>query len=159
MLANQLVIASCCIALMMMACGEDGGPKPVEQSSSGAAATAPDDEEQADDEEQGDPEPSAPEPDEIGLSCAVKELLAARCQGCHAADAKNGTPLLTRDDLLAEAKKDPTVKVIERVLVRVTAADKPMPPAGKGEPLTADEVATLRAWFEQGAPAGRCDGP
>jgi hypothetical protein len=36
---------------------------------------------------------------------------------------------------------------------RVTAPDEGerMPPAGKGQPLTANQLATLKAWIEQGA--------
>lgn len=161
MLANHLVIASCCIALLA-ACDDGGGPQRVEQSSSATATPAADDGERAKDEPREDEEaagePSSEQPDEVGLPCDVKQLLAERCQGCHAADAKNGTPLMNRENLLAAAKKDATMKVIERVLLRVVASEKPMPPLGKGEPLTAAEVATLRAWFEQGATAGRCDG-
>jgi hypothetical protein len=166
MLANRLVLASCSIALMMLACDDGGEPDraqgslPIEAAPDSRNESETDGEPPAaEDDEEPPVTPESEEPDEIGLSCAVKELLVARCQGCHAADAKNGTPLLTRDNLLAEAKKDPTAKVIERVLLRVTATDKPMPPVGKGEPLSADEVSTLRSWFEQGALAGRCDGP
>jgi hypothetical protein len=49
--------------------------------------------------------------------------------------------------------------VIERGLLRATASEKPMPPLGKGEPLTQDERVLLRGWLEQGAQAGRCDAP
>ena len=159
MLASRTVIASLSLALLMLACDDGGEPDRAQGSSPIEANPASDDQPP---EEEDAAEPLAPEPeppDEIGLPCAVKTLLAARCQGCHGLDAKNGTPLLTREHLLAESKKDATVTVIERALLRVTASEKPMPPVGKGEPLMADELATLRTWFEQGKQAGRCDGP
>ena len=159
MLASRWVIASLSSALLMLACDDGGEPNRAQGSLPIEANPSSDDEPP---EEEDDAEPAAPEPeppDEIGLPCELKTLLATRCQGCHGLDAKNGTPLLTREHLLAESKKDASAKVIERALLRATASDKPMPPVGKGEPLTADELAILRTWLEQGTQAGRCDSP
>jgi mono/diheme cytochrome c family protein len=162
---NRSMAASYGITLLMFAC--DGGGGPMRAVSNSEVQTSPPDSESLDNEEVDEeaeddaretvPEPEAEEPDAIGLPCDVKAVFLARCQGCHGVDAKNGTPLLTRDNLIALSKKDPTMTVIERVLLRVTAVDKPMPPVGKGEPLTEDELATLRNWSELGSQAARCD--
>lgn len=165
MSTNRVVFASYGIALLMLACNAGGAPDRAEAISAVDTSPAPDSPEQADGDEQavdGDEAPATPEPvqpDAVGLPCTLKALLATRCQGCHAADAKNGTPLLTRDNLLAVSKKDATMKVIERALLRATATEKPMPPVGKGEPLTQDELSILRDWLEQGTQAERCDEP
>jgi mono/diheme cytochrome c family protein len=96
-------------------------------------------------------------PDAVGLPCNVKEFLAMNCQRCHGADAKNGTPLLTRDHLLEMAKKDPNAMVVERMLLRMSASEKPMPPVGKGDPVSAGNLEMFTAWVDEGLPAGHCD--
>jgi mono/diheme cytochrome c family protein len=155
------------ITLLMMAC--DGGAGPMRAENTSAVETSEPDGTpmeseggpEAEEETVAEPaqaEPAAPEePDAIGLPCEVKRVLWTRCQGCHGVDAKNGTPLLSRDNLMAISKKDPMLTVIERALMRTTAVDKPMPPTGKGDPLTAEELFALNDWLEHGAQAGRCD--
>ena len=104
---------------------------------------------------QEEPEPELP--DEIGLPCDVKAFLAKNCQGCHGAEAKNGTPLLTRDNLLTASKKDPMRKVAERMALRMSDKEKPMPPMGKGEPVASADLEMFLAWLDSSMPAGRCD--
>ena len=92
----------------------------------------------------------------------VKPILAARCYGCHGAiRQKAGLRLDTADFIRRGGDGGPAVepgKSGESLLIdRVTAADGPdrMPPESEGEPLGAAEVATLRAWIDQGAEAPR----
>jgi mono/diheme cytochrome c family protein len=96
-------------------------------------------------------------PVESQLPCDVEEVLATHCQKCHGATAKNGVPLLTRDNLLKASPKYPTDSVITRVLVRSAAVEMPMPPVGKGEPLTEEDRAVLEAWVNAQSPAGNCE--
>jgi mono/diheme cytochrome c family protein len=100
---------------------------------------------------------AAVEPVPSQLPCAVEEVLATHCQKCHGATAKNGVPLLTRDNLLKASPKYPTDSVITRVLVRSAATDMPMPPVGKGEPLTEADRAVLENWVNQESPIGTCE--
>ena len=157
--------ASYGITLLMVACGSGDGPmravdeSAVQTSQPDSDSSGDTESEESTEKEAAEPDEPAPEePDAVGLPCGLKSLLSTRCQGCHGVDAKNGTPLLTRDNLLSPSKKDPTLTVIERALLRTTAVDKPMPPAGKGDPLNEEELHVLRDWFEHGAEAARCDG-
>jgi mono/diheme cytochrome c family protein len=90
------------------------------------------------------------------LPCAIEKLLKTRCQGCHSAQAKNGTPLMNFENLMAPAKVDPNQTVFERVLARMESAERPMPPMGKGMPVTTEELAQFRAWIDQGTPGDGC---
>jgi mono/diheme cytochrome c family protein len=86
----------------------------------------------------------------------VKPLLEGRCAKCHAIDKPKGKfSLRTREDALKSGESAPNIiagdsaksKLIHYVggIVEETV----MPP--KGQPLTRDEVARLRAWIDQGA--------
>jgi mono/diheme cytochrome c family protein len=84
--------------------------------------------------------------DRIDFAHDVLPLIKARCAECHTdGKSKGGMSLDTREALFKSKKID---KIIDRVTS--TDADERMPP--KGPPLTAKEVATLKAWIEQGTP-------
>lgn len=165
MFMHRSVVVSCGIALLLSACDQGGGPMRAESSSPARAAPpdeesledTPDDEEGEDSDAGEPPTPASEEPDALGLPCDVKAVFAGHCQGCHTADAKNGTPLMTRDDLLAASRKEPGMTVLERALARATASDKPMPPVGKGMALSEEQLSVIRAWADDGSQAGRCD--
>jgi hypothetical protein len=91
-----------------------------------------------------------------GLPCEINALLK-RCQGCHSAQAKNGTSLITHANLMAPSKSDNSVAVWSKALERMASSEKPMPPMGRGQPVTEEELATFEAWVNDGAPAERCD--
>ena len=93
-----------------------------------------------------------------GLPCDVEKVLAAGCQSCHAASPIYGAPmpLVTRADLLAPAKTDPSKKVYELVGARIHDDAKPMPQAPNPRLSTAD-TATLDAWIAAGAPESTVD--
>jgi hypothetical protein len=92
----------------------------------------------------------------------VLPILASKCYPCHGpdeAERKGGLRLDLRDALFAELPSgahavDQEQPEKSALLYRVTTddADDRMPPASFPKPLTADEVVTLRAWVEQGAP-------
>ena len=88
----------------------------------------------------------APAADKIDFAHDVLPLLKARCAECHTnGKSKGGMSLDTRESLLKSKKAD---KIIGRVTS--TDIDERMPP--KGAALTAKEVATLKAWIDQGVP-------
>jgi uncharacterized membrane protein len=92
-----------------------------------------------------------------GLPCEIEGLLKMRCQGCHNANAKNGVPLMTHQHLMAPSKVDANVAVWKRAIERMASSERPMPPMGKGQPITEEELAMFEAWVEQGMPAERCE--
>jgi mono/diheme cytochrome c family protein len=152
------------LVLLAAACG-DGEPAapsvpmmfdtPVQAADGGAPDEDQGNDEDAHSDEGGDDKQE--ENDPVALPCDVKEFLARNCQRCHGADAKNGTPLLTRDNLLAVAKRDAAVMVADRVLLRVAETEKPMPPAGKGERVSQKDLEMFTAWVDQGLQPGQCD--
>jgi hypothetical protein len=93
----------------------------------------------------------------IDFARDVEPLLAARCFPCHAAEEhKGGLRLDTRASLLKGGDGGPAIEVgdgaASYLIEKVSGEDpSPMPPKGKGEPLTEAEVARLRAWIDQGA--------
>lgn len=92
----------------------------------------------------------------------ARPLLVKHCFACHGSDKQRGGLRLDRTaDALRGGDNGPAIvlkKAGESLLIkRVTEIDpdKRMPP--KGNPLTASEIATLRAWIDQGEP-GKDDG-
>jgi hypothetical protein len=87
------------------------------------------------------------------LPCDVADVLARRCQSCHARAPLAGVPmaLVSWEDLHAPAVTRPELYVRELAAMRVHDADNPMPP---NTPLPAAELATLDAWFDAGAERG-----
>jgi hypothetical protein len=88
----------------------------------------------------------------------VKPLLAGRCYACHGALKQEAGLRLDTAELVRKGSDSGPVakpgKSAESSLIeRVTHADPEvrMPPEGEGAPLTAGEVALLRAWIDAGA--------
>jgi hypothetical protein len=85
----------------------------------------------------------------------IAPILKDRCGKCHTNGTyKGGFSIETRAAML---KSEAVVagNSAESELVERLTSDDPefrMPPQGKGEPLTAAEVARLRAWIDQGLP-------
>ena len=90
----------------------------------------------------------------------IRPLLAARCFSCHGSFQRKAGLRLDTVALMAAggesggaiARGDPDASLI---LARVADPDPAsrMPPEGEGEPLTADQIAALRAWIAAGCPA------
>ena len=89
----------------------------------------------------------------------IKPILEANCVRCHGeARQKSDFRLDTRAGLLRGGEENDKVIVEghsdKSPLVRMAAGlveDLQMPPKGKGEPLTARQIALLRAWIDRGA--------
>jgi hypothetical protein len=89
----------------------------------------------------------------------IRPILSSRCFKCHGPDLKKGgLNLQDRESALKELKsghvaivpgKSDDSELMERVGTTLEA--ERMPPKGKAAPLTKKEIATLRAWIDQGA--------
>ena len=87
----------------------------------------------------------------------IQPILESSCLRCHGAvKPKGGFRLDTRDAALRGGTSGSAIlpgRSAESRLIHAVArldVDTQMPPAGKGEPLTAEQVGKLRAWIDQG---------
>ena len=96
---------------------------------------------------------SAATPD---MAKEVRPILAKRCLNCHGPDAKK-----RKGDLRLDTKEglmDPEVvtpgRASESGLIQHILSKDPeetMPPPGKGDPVTPEELKVLQAWIDGGA--------
>jgi Planctomycete cytochrome C len=96
---------------------------------------------------------------QIDFARDIKPILDVSCIRCHGPEKpKSGFRLDNRaaalkggeggvDILPGSSAKSPLIHYSSRLVPEME-----MPPEGKGEPLTRDQVALLRAWIDQGAP-------
>lgn len=101
-----------------------------------------------------------PPADKKGVTYAkdIKPILEKSCFGCHGPEKQKGK--LRFDSLEASLKGSENGKVIEpgkseksRVVISVARLDldSAMPPEGKADPLTKEQISLIRAWIDQGA--------
>lgn len=101
-----------------------------------------------------------PASDKKGLSYAkdIKPLFEKSCFKCHGAEKQKGK--LRLDSLDAALKGGENGKSItpgdsaKSTLVHSIARlneDEAMPPEGKADPLTKEQIGVVRAWIDQGA--------
>src|SRR5215831_19314504 len=81
-------------------------------------------------------------------------VLEKRCLNCHGAAQTSGLDLRQRDGILKGGKRGPAImpgNAAQSLLYQAVSrqGDLQMPPA---QPLAADEIATIRAWIDAGAP-------
>ena len=85
----------------------------------------------------------------------VAPLLSQRCVGCHHGDKpKGGLDLSTRAGMLKGGDKGATIvpgKAGESLLIRMVTGKKPQMPKQADEPLSAQQVADLSKWIDDGA--------
>ncbi|HET9318751.1 MAG TPA: DUF1549 domain-containing protein, partial [Bryobacteraceae bacterium] len=100
--------------------------------------------------------PAYSQPAKIDFSRDVQPIFASRCQGCHGAQQQMAGLRLDSGDAILKGASDgvviqPGKSAESKLIERVTSSKKGfgMPPVG--EPLTADQIATLRTWIDQGA--------
>jgi mono/diheme cytochrome c family protein len=88
----------------------------------------------------------------------IQPLFEKACAKCHGPEKQKGR--LRLDSLSAALKGGENGKCVEpgesakSPLVHAVARlneDEAMPPGGKGEPLTKEQVGLIRAWIDQGA--------
>ncbi len=88
----------------------------------------------------------------------VRPIFETSCIKCHGAERpKSRFSLVTRESVIKGGEQGEAVKVNDSSAsplihsVARAVADMEMPPEGKGEPLTSQQVGILRAWIDQGA--------
>ncbi len=88
-----------------------------------------------------------------GLPCDVEALVEAACQGCHLNPPAHGAvmPLMSYADFVAPAVSDPTKKVYQLVIGRMSSTTKPMPPSPYA-PSTSSMVSIMQNWINSGLP-------
>lgn len=90
----------------------------------------------------------------------IKPIFEKSCLKCHGPEKQKGK--LRLDSLEAVLKGGGHGKVVvagksaeSRLVLSVAGlaekADENMPPEGKGDPLTKEQIALIRAWIDQGA--------
>ena len=89
----------------------------------------------------------------------IKPLFEKSCVKCHGAEKQKAK--LRLDSLEAALKggengpdilpKDSAKSPLVHFVARIGDEDDFMPPKGKGEPWSKDDVGLLRAWIDQGA--------
>ena len=113
------------------------------------------------------PAPDSTPPQPLAIyTASIRPLLNERCVSCHGGLTQKAGLRLDTATLLIEGgesggaitKGDPDRSL---VIARVSDPDPAtrMPPEGEGEPLSPEQIASLRAWIAAGAPAPRDEKP
>ncbi len=109
----------------------------------------------------GSPGETQPKPRPVGFARDIRPLLSENCFACHGPDEKArkaGLRLDTQEGAFAELKgggraivpgKPDDSELIDRI--ESDDPERVMPPKKSGKQLSADQVATIRRWVEQGA--------
>lgn len=102
--------------------------------------------------------PPAADRKDVTFAKDIQPLFEKACAKCHGPEKQKGR--LRLDSLSAALKDGESGKCVKpgesakSPLVHAVARlneDEAMPPAGKGEPLTKEQVGLIRAWIDQGA--------
>jgi cytochrome c5 len=103
------------------------------------------------------PLPAASDKKGVSFAKDIKPIFEKSCTKCHGAEKQKGK--LRLDSLEAVKKGGDNGKLFEpgksaaSTLVKAVARvneDEAMPPEGKGDPLTKEQVGLIRAWIDQG---------
>ncbi len=99
-------------------------------------------------------EESAVPAGDVTFASAIQPIIAEKCAGCHVEEQKGGLSLASLESALAGGKKGGDIVAGDgegSLLYQMVAglAEKRMPP--KGDPLTDDQIATIKAWIDGGA--------
>ena len=97
----------------------------------------------------------------------IRPVLVERCYQCHSVESgktKGGLLLDSRDAVLKGGDTSPAVtpgdvgKSLIVAAIKREDKDLQMPPEGKGDPLTAEQVSDFEQWIKMGAPDPRVGG-
>lgn len=94
----------------------------------------------------------------VTFATDIKPIFEKSCVKCHGAEKQKGK--LRLDTLAATLKGSENGEILTKgdskkgsLVVSVSRLDEDsaMPPDGKGDPLTKEQVGLIRAWIDQGA--------
>jgi len=101
-------------------------------------------------------EPSASAP--MDFEKQIRPIFTAHCGDCHGAEAEEGgLRLHHKASAMAGGNRGAVIRPgdsAESLLIRFVSGQDPeifMPPKDSGEPLSAEQIALLRSWIDQGA--------
>ena len=89
----------------------------------------------------------------------IQPIFEKSCVKCHGAEKQKGKLRVDtlagvkkggEDGAVIEAGKSEKSRLVHSV-ARILDEDENMPPEGKGDPLTKEQVGLVRAWIDQGA--------
>jgi mono/diheme cytochrome c family protein len=90
-------------------------------------------------------------PKKVDFAHDIVPLLKARCATCHTNGKYKGSfSLDTRAEVLRKKAAVPGKSADSEIIKRVTSTDPDVRMPSKGDPLSAKEVALLRAWIDEG---------
>lgn len=102
--------------------------------------------------------PPAAKKEGVKFDSDIKPIFEKACFKCHGAEKQKGKLRVdSRDAILKGGENGKIVEVgnsAKSSLVHAVARldeDAAMPPEGKADPLTKDQIALIRAWIDQGA--------
>ena len=89
----------------------------------------------------------------------IKAIFEKSCFKCHGSEKQKGKMRLdSREAVLKGGENGPDIipgkgdqSPLLHNAARIGDPDDAMPPEGKGDPLTKEQVALIRAWIDQGA--------
>jgi hypothetical protein len=95
---------------------------------------------------------------DLTYSHDIKPLFEKSCFKCHGTEKQKGKLRLDSLEAIKKGGENGEVIIVGKSekssLVHAIAAldpDMTMPPEGKGDPLTKEQVGLIRAWIDQGA--------
>jgi mono/diheme cytochrome c family protein len=95
----------------------------------------------------------------VTFDADIKPIFEKSCFKCHGAEKQKGKLRLDslaavkkggEDGAVIEAGKSEKSRLVHSI-ARILDEDENMPPEGKGDPLTKEQVGLVRAWIDQGA--------
>jgi hypothetical protein len=102
------------------------------------------------------PPPSAQK--DVTFAKDIKPIFEKSCFKCHGEEKQKGKLRLDSVEAIKKGSEDGEVIVVGKSekssLVHTVAGlveDTIMPPEGKGDPLTKEQIGLIRAWIDQGA--------
>src|SRR5262249_12475699 len=94
---------------------------------------------------------------EISFNRDIRPILSNRCFKCHGPDLKKASLELQSRDIALTKLQSGNIPIVpgksadSEMIRRITSTEETVRMPPKGDPLTPQQVAKLRAWIDQGA--------
>jgi mono/diheme cytochrome c family protein len=95
----------------------------------------------------------------VTYAADIKPIFEKSCFKCHGAEKQKGKLRVDSIEAIKKGGEDGEIlgggksekSRLVHSIARILDEDENMPPEGKGDPLTKDQVALVRAWIDQGS--------